>query len=1010
MISGDALTGAAPQAVHFKILGALEIWAGRERLRLGGPIQERVLVTLLLEPGRVVPVTRLVEAAWDEEPPATAVHQIRKAVADLRRRIPGGAGLLVTDGPGYRAVVDEERLDLSRFARLCGETRELVAGGEPERAAESLRQALGLWRGPVLAGSGGVTLAAAATALDERRLAAAEQLFQLRLDQGEASELVFELRELIAENPLRETLRGQLMLALYRSGRAAEALEEFGRVRDLLVTELGIDPGPRLTKMYEAILHDSDELAGPEPQPPVAVSAPAPRVPAPPSLSTLPYDLADFTGREEELRTLLRHAAEPCEGTRIVAVDGMGGSGKTSLAVRAAHQLAEQYPDGRLCFDLRGYSPGEEPLQPTAVLGALLRTLGVPDQRVPDDESGRTALWRATLAGRRVLLLLDNACDSAQVRPLLPASPGCLVLVTSRARLMDLDGAEWISLDVMPPTDSATLLAETLGEQRTAAEPAAVAELAELCGHLPLALRIASARLRNRSRWTVQYLVDRLRDETRRLGELSSGERSVAATIQLSYQAMEEEHRRAFRLLGLHPGTEVDVHSGAALLGTDRREAEDILERLLDVHLVQQHTLGQYALHDLVRSFAQSLCTQAARAADDAAVERVLDYYVAASERACTVLFPRRARHTVPAPVGEAELPPLDCVEQARGWFDQEHAALLSAVTVAHEQGLDLQTGQLARNAMFYLNLRGSFDEYEHIAVLAVASARRLGDPSALRTGLSNLTSAHWKLGKFRHGLKSAEEALEIACSAGDTHGQAVSLDQLGLLHSCLGDLTEGRENLVRSIELHENAMRKEMALCNLSTVCAWLGRYEEAAAAAEQAVELRRSEGEPVSGIPALNDLAIALLGLGEPGRAKDCLGQAMSVGDESSVPEDLALTLALAADAEQRLGRQRSASAYAERALDLVRERGTALRCCDVENIVGRMHRQRGAHAQALELHRSAADRAGAIEYRVELARAHDGMAQAAAALGDGASARRHRARADELFTSMEMPVGAR
>ncbi len=291
-------------------------------------------------------------------PPATAVHQIRKAVADLRRRIPGGAGLLVTDGPGYRAAVADEQVDLSRFTRLTGEAREQFAAGAAAQAADLLRRALALWRGPVLAGSGGATLAAAATALDERRLAAAEQLFQLRLDQGESRELVVELRELIVEHPLRETLRGQLMLALYRSGRAAEALEEFGRVRDVLVAELGIDPGPRLTKLYEAILRDSDELTGPEPQQPAAV----PQTPVTaPSLSTLPYDLSDFTGREEELRTLLRHAAEPCDGTRIVAVDGMGGSGKTSLAVRAAHQLADQYPDGRLCFDLRGYSPARNP-------------------------------------------------------------------------------------------------------------------------------------------------------------------------------------------------------------------------------------------------------------------------------------------------------------------------------------------------------------------------------------------------------------------------------------------------------------------------------------------------------------------------------------------------------------------------------------------------------------------------------------------------------------------------
>ncbi|MGY5630847.1 BTAD domain-containing putative transcriptional regulator [Streptomyces sp. UC1A3] len=640
------MTTTAPHTVRCNILGTLEIWADRHRIRLGGPIQERVLVTLLLEPGRVVPVTRLVQTVWDDDPPATAVHQIRKAVADLRRRIPEGASLVVTDGPGYRAVVDDDQLDLSRFHRLTAQARRDVAAGLTDQAADRLCEALALWRGSVMAGRGGAALTAAATALDERRLTATEQLYQLRLDRGEAGELIGDLRALVAEHPLCENLRGQLMLALYRSGRAAEALEEYGRARALLVEELGMDPGPRLTRLYEAILRDAEELAAPE-QPAAPAPAPpaAPQPPAPLSPSTLPYDLTDFTGRERELGQLLAGAQRPSEGTRIVALDGMGGSGKTSLAVRASHQLAEAYPDGRLFINLRGYSPVEKPVQPSAALGALLRTLGVPDQRVPEDESGRTALWRATLAERRVLLLLDNALDAAQVLPLLPASPGCLVIVTSRARLVELDGAEWIHIGVMRPEDSTTLLAETLGDERAAAEPEAVAELAELCGQLPLALRIASARLCNRSRWTVQYLVDRLRDERRRLGELSAGDRSVAATIQLSYQMMEERHRTAFRLIGLHPGTDVDVQSVAALLGTDRWDAEDILERLLDVHLVQQQKMGRYGLHDLVRSFAQTLRTEGTAEADRAAVERVVDYYVAASEQACTVLFPGRARH-----------------------------------------------------------------------------------------------------------------------------------------------------------------------------------------------------------------------------------------------------------------------------------------------------------------------------------------------------------------------------
>lgn len=1003
------MTTTAPHTVRCNILGTLEIWADRHRIRLGGPIQERVLVTLLLEPGRVVPVTRLVQTVWDDDPPATAVHQIRKAVADLRRRIPEGASLVVTDGPGYRAVVDDDQLDLSRFHRLTAQARRDVAAGLTDQAADRLCEALALWRGSVMAGRGGAALTAAATALDERRLTATEQLYQLRLDRGEAGELIGDLRALVAEHPLCENLRGQLMLALYRSGRAAEALEEYGRARALLVEELGMDPGPRLTRLYEAILRDAEELAAPE-QPAAPAPAPptAPQPPAPLSPSTLPYDLTDFTGRERELGQLLAGAQRPSEGTRIVALDGMGGSGKTSLAVRASHQLAEAYPDGRLFINLRGYSPVEKPVQPSAALGALLRTLGVPDQRVPEDESGRTALWRATLAERRVLLLLDNALDAAQVLPLLPASPGCLVIVTSRARLVELDGAEWIHIGVMRPEDSTTLLAETLGDERAAAEPEAVAELAELCGQLPLALRIASARLCNRSRWTVQYLVDRLGDERRRLGELSAGDRSVAATIQLSYQMMEERHRTAFRLIGLHPGTDVDVQSVAALLGTDRWDAEDILERLLDVHLVQQQKMGRYGLHDLVRSFAQTLRTEGTAEADRAAVERVVDYYVAASEQACTVLFPGRARHAPGLPPTTAELPAPKDAAEARAWFAREHRALLSAVGLCHERGLDRQTGFLARNVLFHLHLRSYFEEYETVARYAVESARRLGEPWALRAGLSNLVSSHWKTGRFRDGLAAAEEALGLARSCGDRHGEAVSLDQLGLLHSSLGHLAEGRDHLIRSIALHENAMRKEMALCNLSTVYAWLGQYEKAAEVAEEAISLHRSDGDPAVHVMALNDLAVAHLGLGAPEAAARCVERALDRGDESALPEEIALSLALAADAGQRLGR--ATPAYEERALALVRTRGTTLRRCQIENIVGRLHRHRGAYAQALALHEHAAHWAEAIEYRVELARAFDGMARTMKALGDAAGAARHRERADLLFDEMGMPEPAR
>ncbi|MFI5754888.1 BTAD domain-containing putative transcriptional regulator [Streptomyces sp. NPDC051569] len=972
-----------------------------------------MLVTLLLEPGKVMPVSRLVEAAWAEDPPATAAHQVRKAVADLRRRIPDGSEVLVTDGPGYRAAVTDAQLDLTEFSLRVREAKAATTGGRPADAVEALRSALALWRGPVLSGDGGPVIEAAATALEERRLAVAEQLFELRLSLGETSELVVDLRDLVTRNPLRETLRGQLMLALYRSGRQAEALEEYGRVRELLVEELGIDPGPRLTKLYEGILRENPELAAPEP--------PAPSVPAPPAVPvpaevprTLPYDLSDFTGRDRELKELLACAEQAGErGTRVVAIDGMGGCGKTSLAVRAAHRLSAAYPDGQLHLDLRGYTPGEQPVTPTAALDSLLRALGTPGDRVPEDAAGRTALWRATLVGKRLLILLDNAADVAGIRPLLPTTPGCLVLVTSRARLVDLDGAEWISIDVMPPEESATLMAETLGARRVAAEPEAAAELARLCGHLPLALRIATARLRNRPRWTLQYLADRLRDETRRLDELSSGERSVAATLRLSYQALDEECRTAFRILALHPGGDIDVHSAAALLGAGTRDAEDILELLLDVHLVQQPEIGLYTFHDLVRSFAQSLRGVPTEENDAAAVERLLGYYLTATEAACEVLFPGRRRRPTGIEESGAELPDLGSADQAQEWFAREHTGLLAAVTLAERRRLDRHTVCLARNVVFQLNARGHLDEFGDLGRVAVSAARRLGDLALLGVSLSNLGVACWKLGRFAEGIEVAEEGRDVAARLGDRHTEAHSESTLGLFNSLLGRFPEALSHLERAIT-HERelgtARAEAESLTVLSTLYEQWGRYEEAADAARRAIELDRELGHHENELVALTDLAFALAGLGTYEEADRCLQQARELCDPTKEPGHVAMTLALSAGVAHRLGRPEQAAEHADRAVELVRSSASPLRRAKVENMVGRLRHQQGEYASALALHTHAYELASAFSYRAEEAYALSGMGRAAGALGDPEVSAEHLAEAEKLFAAMGVPEDRR
>ncbi|MEU9158716.1 BTAD domain-containing putative transcriptional regulator [Streptomyces sp. NPDC048424] len=1067
MPGADAESGERRSAVpvggrpRFHVLGSLEGWDGEVRLRLGGAIQERVLCMLLLEAGRVVPVARLVEATWEKDPPVTAAHQVRKAVADLRRRIPAGNEVIATDGPGYRVVVADDQVDLLEFDALTRAAGQAVREGRQSEAAEALRAALALWRGSVLSGAGGPVIEAAATALEERRLAAAEQRFELCLALGESGELISGLRALITQHPLRETLRGQLMLALYRSGRQAEALKEYGEVRELLVDELGIDPGPRLARLYEAILRDSPELAAPERPRPVPV-APAPAAPVLPEPAeraapvppapepavpvgaapepaaagtpepvpgepgaqadtavptdapcTLPYDLPDFTGRAKELAELFDYVRDEGRGaerySRIVAIDGMGGMGKTTLAVRAAHRLAGGYPDGQLHIDLHGFTPGGLPVSPASALDSLLRTVGTPGDRIPEDLEGRTALWRSKLDGRRMLLLFDNAVDAAQIRPLLPASPGCLVLITSRGRLLDLDGVEWVSIGMMEPEDSTSLMTETLGTTRVAAEPEASAELAELCGHLPLALRIATARLRNRPRWTVRYLVERLRDEKRRMDELSSGERSVAATLRLSYLAMDEEYRTAFRILSLYPCAGTDVYSAAALLGTAVRDAEDALEFLLDVHLVQQPDIGLYTFHDLVRSFAQSLRGPATAEDDAAAVERLLGYYLTTSNAACEVLFPGRERRPTGIPPYQGERPAFTLAEQAVSWFDREQAGLLAAVSLAERSGHDRYAACLSRNVGFHLHARGQLDEFWSVGHLAVAAARRLDDPALLGISLANLGAACWKLGRFEEGLEVAREARDTAMRAGDRHTEAHSESTIGLLLSMLGRYGEALPLLERSLGMSRelgNPRAEAENLTTLSTLYERWGRYPEAAQAARRAIGIGRDLGYRSNEIVALADLAFAQVGLGDYTDAHETLKRARDLCDETRSSGDVALVLSVSAQVAQERGDGTQARSFAERALLLGRTSGAPIRLAKVENVLGRLHMTWGEYEEALALHAHAHKIAAPMSFRAEEASALVGLARAAEALGDPRTAAGHRAAAEELFEFMGLP----
>ncbi|HKS48446.1 MAG TPA: BTAD domain-containing putative transcriptional regulator [Amycolatopsis sp.] len=596
--------------MYFQLLGALKVQRDGNRVDLGGLRQQRLLAMLLLDANRVVSANRLIDAMWDDEPPVTARRQLHNAVAAIRRSFAAAKSIVVNDGPGYRIQVEAQDIDARRFTTLVSRASVTAAERRTAAAVELLEEALSLWEGPALSGLNSPVLDIAAATLEEKRLSATEQLLALRLDGGAAAALVPQLGELVSEHPLREETRRLLILALHGSGRKAEALNVYEQGRRLLREEIGVDPSAALRQLYDRILRDDlpQPRSRPEPGGPVSGGGgqPADHGGTGVKRSFLPYDTAHFTGRTGDLRSLTTPSPT---GTAlgIVVIDGMAGVGKTTLAVRLAHQLAHRYPEGHLFVDLNGDLPGHEPLAPDAALERLLLDFGLPPARIPRDGRQLAARWRAEVAERRILVVLDNAVDAKQVRPLLPGTGKALVIITSRRRLVGLDGVTSRSLDVFSPEDAVALFTRIAGADRTKDRPHVVAEIVALCGYLPLAISIAASRFHNRPAWSLEHMVFRLRDERGRLAELSHGDRSVMAAFETSYRNLSPELRRLFCVLsfGTHPCTEFDASAVAAMTNMPVTEADRLLEELFDAHMLGQHTAGHYHFQELLRAYAR---------------------------------------------------------------------------------------------------------------------------------------------------------------------------------------------------------------------------------------------------------------------------------------------------------------------------------------------------------------------------------------------------------------------
>ncbi|MEU0533573.1 AfsR/SARP family transcriptional regulator [Amycolatopsis tolypomycina] len=860
--------------MEFRLLGPLEVEHEGETPAVGGRRQRSVLAALLLRANSVAGIGYLAEAVW-EKPPVAPESNIRTYVAGLRRMFGAiGEDRLATRSGGYLLTVHRGELDLEVFEEQAGLGNQAWQRGDFAAAAGHFERAAGLWRGRPLAGlSPGPVLRAEIARLEDVRLTAAERHAHARIELGRPETAVGDLRVLLAEHPLREQLWVTLMLALQHAGRQVEALDAFSLARQHLVTELGVEPGARLRQVHQ------DILAG-ESAPPAQAETGAWR--------QLPMDIGEFVGREAELRTL--HAlAEPDSPTAVVisAIHGMAGVGKTRLAVHVAHQLVStgRFDEIQLWADLRGFDAERPPVASTAVLENFLRLLGVAGQHIPQELESRAALYRSRLAGRRALVLLDNAATEDQVRHLLPGGPSSLVLITSRRSLSGLAGARELPVDVLPQQEAVALLARVVGDDRVAAEPRAAARVAELCGGLPIAVSLAARRLRMRPTWTVEDLATRLQGTDRRLDQLAPGTHELDALFTMSYRALPPAHQRMFRLLGLHPGSDFTAGPAAALAATTPEEAELQLETLLDEHLLEQTTAGRYRFHDLVRTFARA---RARNHETRRALHRLLTWYLHAAESARGVFDPRRVRivplHPLPA---ECIVPRFVGHEEALAWYESERTTLRAVVETAAEAGLPEVSWQLAWVMLSFYYRRSHWDDWIATFRVALAATRSLGERRGEGIIWRGLGVAYSDLRQFATAIECHHRAQALLAEAGDRHGQAWNLNNLGVAYVDLG-------------------------------------RLAKAAGCFHRALALFRETGDRQGEGLSLNNLGDTYRRLDEPARAAGRLEQALTVQRENDDRTGLQFTLGTLGDIHHDAGRHDQARRRYEEALAISRELG--------------------------------------------------------------------------------------
>jgi DNA-binding SARP family transcriptional activator len=925
--------------VQFGVLGPMQVIAGEsgEPGTISAARLRALLAALLWRAGQPVATDELAELVWDGAPPGGAAAAIRALVMRLRRRLgERAAARIVARAPGYAIEVDRDELDALQFEALAQEAGAAVRAGRWAQGVRAGAGALGLWRGAPLADVPSQLLRDLwVPRLEQLHVQALDCRIQGDLHEGRHELLIPELRDLTARHPLRENFHGQLMLALYRCGRQAEALAAYQHARDALAEELGIDPGPGLRDLHQRMLSADPALAvtGPARSGPGEPQRVAPR--------ELPSAVPGFTGRLAELGALtglLDGPGEHAPGAIVIAaIGGTAGVGKTALAVHWAHQAAARFPDGQLYMNLRGYDPGQLVSAGDALAG-FLRSLGVPGQEIPADQDERAARYRSLLAGRRMLVVLDNAQSADQVRPLLPGSPACAVVVTSRDALPGLvsrDGAIRLDLDVLPQEEAVALLRTLIGA-RVDAEPQAAAELAEQCARLPLALRVAAELAASRQAVPLASLVDELGGLGTRLNLLTAnGDSSadVRTVLSWSYRHLDAADARTFRLLGLHPGPDWDPYAVAALAGTTVQQARQALGVLVRAHVIQPTSPGRYGMHDLLRGYAREI----AETEDDererrAAIRRALDHYLLTAHAAARLFLPDGQPPPLPETSAGVGGVPLADQEQARAWCRAEQAVLRAAVSLAADSRFAAHAWQLAWSIAVFPEQCRRWREQVATGQIALAAAEQTGDqagqayahrhlgnalfaggrPAEARDHLQRalalfgqsgdrisradtelaLGETLCELGQPARALARSQRSLKAYQAAGHDSGRARALNDLGWCHLMLGSYEQGLAICQDAIELILRADNPSLRYLRAATLDSigyahhHLGRYLDAVASYQEALRVYESAGEIRLQATTLDRLGDTYYAAADPAAARDAWKQAAAILDDVRHP----------------------------------------------------------------------------------------------------------------------------